>query len=920
METITVTEGDYESPAFVTKDEWKQILSNKDIIKRSYIDALIAFYLEPGHKSTCKALGDKYNLHHNIFNVAITQFGKQVQKQLNRFQIVSNDGSQIYWRIAMTGRYDSSNLFEWKMRDELVEAMKDLNFVDNNYKDMKMTLNQNEQYDFTWIPAFKAISDWLVDFEDKQEDLVDILIEIGVNNGLQDQLIKNEKSKVKVMDPFSFFSLIMKYGEARSLRTLTKLLTKLELQNLIPTDLNGLPRSNPQKVWMFPYGYIRKPEYIPMLWKIFHQARDHNVDGDLFDSAMQIPGTAFTKLTQNLFYIDPSNYLPVDSQTRPWLTSKNIDAPKDGWHNYQETMDKLASKTDQTFYEISYEAWLLNKNKAKAKTSNTVSSKSTEYEIDDDYIPQPLNRILYGPPGTGKTYKTTELAVECIEPEWYQTLVLKDLVDDEKRILLKQKYDELTSKGRIAFTTFHQSFAYEDFIEGIRPTVNKGPDNQSIISYDVIPGIFKSICSLADTNAKERTGSTQSVNIDGKKIWKLSLGNTLEDEGEDIFNECIENNYILLGWGEDINFTGCENRKQVVSKFESTRNISLSDDPYNYLATAVNSFKNVIKAGDLVIISDGNHKFRAIAEVTGNYEFLDLPDRIGYQQSRKVKWLRVYETSLPKEKLFEKSLSQMTLYNLKDSTINRDKLKELLTVHSTESSVNKPHLIIIDEINRGNISRIFGELITLLEPDKRKDGSDAREITLPYSKEKFSVPSNLYVLGTMNTADKSLAQIDFALRRRFEFIELLPEPSHLKEVKVHNVPVSEILEVINQRIEVLLDREHTIGHAYFWSLMELQSDEEREEELANIFENRIIPLLQEYFFSDWERIGWVLNDPAKDSNDKFIQVDNLTPDVKWLFHDSVTDQIMDRRYRINNEAFHRAKAYAGIVPADLQAK
>ncbi len=124
METITVTEGDYESPAFVTKDEWKKILSNKDILKRSYIDALIAFYLEPGHKSTCKALSDKYNLHHNIFNVAITQFGKQVQKQLNRFQIVSNDGSQIYWRIAMTGRYDSSNFFEWTMREELVERFK----------------------------------------------------------------------------------------------------------------------------------------------------------------------------------------------------------------------------------------------------------------------------------------------------------------------------------------------------------------------------------------------------------------------------------------------------------------------------------------------------------------------------------------------------------------------------------------------------------------------------------------------------------------------------------------------------------------------------------------------------------------------------------------------------------------------------
>ena len=918
MKTITVTEGDYESPAFVTKDEWKQILSNKDIMKRSYIDALIAFYLEPGHKSTCKALGDKYDLHHNTFNGAITQFGKQVQKELNRFQIVSNEGGQIYWRIVMTGRYDSNHLFEWKMRDELVESIEDLDFVSANYKSMEMKLNKNKQYQFTWIPAFKAISDWLVDFEDKQEDLVDILIEVGINNGLQDQLIKNEKSKVKVMDPFSFFSLIMKYGETRSLETLTKLLTKLELQSLIPTDLNGLPRSNPQKVWMFPYGYIRKPEYIPMLWKIFHQARSHSIDGDLFDSAMEIPGTAFTKLTQNLFYIDPLKYLPVDSQTRSWLTSKKIDAPKDGWHNYQDTMNHVASKTDQTFYEISYEAWLLNKN--KAKTSNIVSSKSAEYEIAEDYIPQLLNRVLYGPPGTGKTYKTTELAVECVDPEWYQAWVLNSLTDDENRVSLKQKYDELTSKGRIAFTTFHQSFAYEDFVEGIRPTVNKGPDNQSLISYDVMPGIFKSICSLADTNAKERTGSTQSVNIDGKKIWKLSLGNTLEDEGEDIFNECIENSYILLGWGEDINFTGCENRKQVVSKFESTRNTSLSDDPYNYLATAVNSFKNVIKTGDLVVISDGNHKFRAIAEVTGNYEFLDLSDRIGYQQSRKVKWLRVYETSLPKEKLFEKSLSQMTLYNLKDSTINRDKLKELLTVHSTESSVNKPHLIIIDEINRGNISRIFGELITLLEADKRKGGNDAREVTLPYSKEKFSVPSNLYVLGTMNTADKSLAQIDFALRRRFEFIELLPKPALLGDIEVYNILISKILEVMNQRIEVLLDRDHTIGHAYFWSLMDLQSDEEKEEELANIFENRIIPLLQEYFFSDWERIGWVLNDPAKDSKDKFIQVDNLTPDVKWLFHDSVTDQIMDRRYRINNEAFNRAKAYAGIVPVDLQAE
>lgn len=919
METITVTEGNYESPALVTKDEWKQILSNKDIMKRSYIDALIAFYLEPEHKSTCKALGDKYNLHHNTFNGAITQFGKQVQKELNRFQIVSNEGGQIYWRIIMTGRYDSSNLFEWAMRDELVEAIEDLDFVSTNYKSMEIVSNQNQQKQFTWIPAFAALAKWLLEYKDRQEELVDILDDIGVDNGLNDQIKKGEPEKVKVMDPFTFISLLMKYQNTQNrISIFNRLITKINLNVPAIKDLDGVPTAQAQGAWLFPYGFERDPDTIPLLWQLFEQVLKSEIISETFNSALKIKHTGFTKLTQNIFYFNPSRYLPIDKQTRDWLIEKEISIPKENWEDYIKTLERVAKNSSKPFYKISYEAWLSNQ---KGNSSlKVVSSKASEYATKDEPISQPLNRILYGPPGTGKTYKTTELAVECVDPAWYASWHSNDLPDNEKRILLKSKYDELTSKGRIAFTTFHQSFAYEDFIEGIRPTVNKGPDNQSIISYDVMPGIFKSICSLADTNAKEKTGSTQSVDINGKKIWKLSLGNTLEDEGEDIFNECIENKYILLGWGEDINFTGCENRKQVVSKFESARNISLLDDPYNYLATAVNSFKNMIKTGDLVVISDGNHKFRAIAEVTGNYEFLDLSDRIGYQQSRKVKWLRVYDTSLPKEKLFEKALSQMTLYNLKDSTINRDKLKELLAPEQTVGPLNKPHLLIIDEINRGNISRIFGELITLLETDKRKDGSDSREVTLPYSKEKFSVPSNLYVLGTMNTADKSLAQIDFALRRRFEFIELLPEPKRLEKIKVHNVSVYKLLEVINQRIEVLLDREHTIGHAYFWSLMDLQSDEEREEELANIFENRIIPLLQEYFFSDWERIGWVLNDPAKDSNDKFIQVDNLTPDVKWLFHDSVTDQIMDRRYRINNEAFNRAKAYAGIVPADLQAE
>jgi len=904
-------------PAIITTEVWKQILSNKSLMKRTYIDTLLAFYLEAQHESTCKNLGEKYNKDPNYFNISISNLAKKVQQHLDLPKPIGPSNDSKLWPLVMTGR-NVNNLFAWTLRDELVEAMEDLNFVESNINDMEIILNNN-QARYTWIPAFKAISEWLVDFEDKQEVLVEVLKQLGVANSLSDRDTEGGKLyPLENIDPFTFFSNLTKYGESKRLQLIRDLITTQNLQAPLPMDVEGLPAALPQNVSLFPYAYNRTDDMIPSLWRLFHQAMANDIKPDTFDSVLDIPRVGFAKLTQNLFYINPSKYLQVDSITKPWLTSRGVQLPDENYLSYQSFLSEVKDKFDIPFYQISDEAWVESQElKGNVDTGDVTQ---TEYDVTFSTEPKiPLNRILYGPPGTGKTYRTTELAVECVEPEWYAKLLLDDLPESHKRQLIKQKYDDLISKDRIAFTTFHQSFAYEDFVEGIRPTVSKETDDQSSISYDVIPGVFKNLCTLASPNAKEQTGSTQSVDIDGKNIWKLSLGNTLEYEGEEVYNDCLKNNYVLLGWGDDIDFTGCDARKEIISKVEKARNISLADDPYNYLITAVNTFKNIIKEGDLIIISDGNHKFRAIAEVTGDYKFLENQVSTGYQQSRPVKWLRIYDNSLPKEKLFEKSLSQMSLYNLKDGTINRDKLKELLTVESNTDSLEKPHLLIIDEINRGNISRIFGELITLLEPDKRKGGSDAREVTLPYSKDKFSVPSNLYVIGTMNTADKSLAQIDFALRRRFEFIETLPDPSLLSDIEVFGIQLSDLLTIMNQRIEVLLDREHTIGHAYFWSLKDLDSDNAIEYELANVFKNRIIPLLQEYFFSDWERIGWVLNDPAKKPEHRFIQVGNLQPNITELFHSSVTDQVMDRRYRINKNAFNLPEAYTGIISVDTQA-
>ena len=479
MQIIKTTENDYHTPAIVTKEEWKNILSNKSFMKRSYTDALIAFYLEDKHESTCKNLSERYNKHHNFFNASVSQFAKQVQKDLGKFEVQDKDGNPIYWRIVMTGRYDSQNLFIWTLRDELVEAIEELNFVESNIDYMEITLNNN-QASYTWIPAFKAVSEWLVDYEDKQEELVDILINIGIDKGFEDEIIEGKRTKLTEIDPFTFLSAFMKFGTVRRRHHFKKLIDMYHIDASIPDDFDGVPTAQAMSLWFFPYKYRRSEHAIPSLWKLFKQIMNGEVDASLFDSTLDIPGTGFTKLTQSLFYVKPESYLPIDSQTKPWLKANNIEIP-DNWETYQSTLNQVRAISHKPFYQISHEAWLSNQDPQEAPAP--LSSNNESYDVTNIEKPTsniPLNRILYGPPGTGKTYKTTEFAVECVEPDWYQTWKQSPLPESEKRQQIKSKYDDLVSKGRIAFTTFHQSFAYEDFVEGIRPSVNKDSDETEL--------------------------------------------------------------------------------------------------------------------------------------------------------------------------------------------------------------------------------------------------------------------------------------------------------------------------------------------------------------------------------------------------------------------------------------------------------
>ncbi|EGK8037123.1 AAA domain-containing protein [Campylobacter lari] len=426
-------------------------------------------------------------------------------------------------------------------------------------------------------------------------------------------------------------------------------------------------------------------------------------------------------------------------------------------YKFEEKIDKFEEIKDRLFDVFLY-------------LSNYINNLSKDdFKIIKDYNMMknntPLNQILYGPPGTGKTYQTIDKALEIISKEEKIQIPSKD--DRKNR---KELFDEYVKNGQIVFTTFHQSYGYEEFIEGIKPILND--DNIQELKYEIKDGVFKELCKKALDNR------------DSIKNFNFYIDKLKEKTKEDDNNP--EKYFELPNTKYSIQYRGGE-----------TFRIKFDDMSKNYRDYPVN-IDNIEK---------------------------------------------LYKTSSTDE-----------IYNSAyvKAILNYLKLQGLEDYKEKDEKTNLPYIIIIDEINRGNVSKIFGELITLIEPSKRIDESEGLKVTLPYSGEKFGVPKNVYIIGTMNTADRSITSLDTALRRRFEFIEMMPKPNVLSD-NCEGVNLQELLKAINTRIEYLLDREKTIGHAFFIGIENL-------EKLKKVFQNKIIPLLQEYFYNDYTLIDAVLNE------------------------------------------------------------
>lgn len=712
---------------------------------------------------------------------------------------------------------------------------------------------------FTWIPIYTELAEKLLAYRDRQNELLGMINDLK-NEGLKpvgtsDKDKHNKPIPLAEIDPFTFFANFnrSRFKKESRCKVLEHLQTKFHLGSKVPEDFDGIPVVPPFGAWFFPYAGKREADDIPSLWALAKATVSNppeKLDPKLFDRCLQIKSVGPPKLTMGMFWLNPRHYIALDENNRKLFEGNAIDGTVTDLPTYLRLIEQVNAKFGTDYPKISRTAWDQSnaevspagekrywaggawwdgtskveefkqgnfwqvgwdKEETKPAATKTwtlfeqvnvgdefaIKGLGGQYDLviyyvgevlekTDDGILQlrkidsplykgkgprgapwfdtlvpitsqpiidlifhgkklpnstvePLsdadselrvtNLILSGPPGTGKTYQTIERSVKIV-----------DLTFSGDHAAFKQKFDQLMHEKQIAFITFHQSYSYEDFVEGIRPVLD---EKGSVPRYECRAGIFKQL----------------AVN---------ALFDCLEDAG----------------------------------------------------------------------------------------------------------------TAQPREKAYtDDEKAEIVQHFLAEGENGAHQLKP--------ESQWKPYVLIVDEINRGNISKILGELITLIEADKRLrkwNNQNSLVVTLPYSGDKFAVPANLFLLATMNTADKSIALVDMALRRRFDFEEL---PVDLRVCKNLTERMRSALTELNLRITLRKDRDHQIGHAYFMNVAD-------EDSFNRTFRRQIIPLLQEYFYNDWEGLRYVLGENSQ-SDGNFIRkvagadVREARTKWQWFFDTGAND-------------------------------
>ena len=785
------TNGEYSCGDIgVTTEEWLDLLNDEK--SKPYHEALLCFLRQKEHKATCVKVSQVYGKPAQYYNSKVYNFSKWVQKRLNRFSVKDADGKDTYWCITMQKGWDTKQGFQWQLRDELVEAlriylMKALIDILSKGKPFK---GYYEEYKWDLLDRSEG-KDVLVVFDGLRGENV-------IDNPRTDTVIKylvdNKADKTRVCCQHLIDESVPLNERLAAFKSEIKALCPSKWKNTANDErtASGLLTCVYPKTYTFYKDEIYQNicDYFGYTSRQAGKKYEHFLE--LINGFVKNYGEEIQQIMLNEIKGFKNKPLNLAVQTLFWCMK-----------------DYMKEKLDK-----------------KMTTEINNSSKGTWYDDVVRIWERRKNIVLYGAPGTGKTYDVPELAVRLCDPSF--------MAAEPSREEIVSRYNQLKTEKRIAFTTFHQSLDYEDWIEGLRPVVNEN----SQVTYEIESGIFKKLCEEAERPVVK----DKQVGIsDNAVVWKVSLAGTGDNN---VRRECMENNHIRIGW---------DGYGPVISD-ETDWSV------YNGEGKQIlDAYINKMKIGDIVMSCYSSQTIDAIGVVAGEYEFEDkFPN---YKRVRRVNWLVKNINENIVEMNDGKTMVESSVYRLNSITLND--VKSILEKYDTSSKMeenDKAYVMVIDELNRGNVSKVFGELITLLEADKRKGRVNAESVVLPYSKKGFHIPNNVYLIATMNTADRSLGSLDYAIRRRFAFIAEKPFGLEVEGFdedlfeKVSSLFVKNFddykesgwdqtmkLEPADTLSEEYKPEDVWIGHSYF-----LMQDEEGEDNTSNRLLYEIIPLLEEY--------------------------------------------------------------------------
>ena len=785
------TNGEYSCGDIgVTTEEWLDLLNDEK--SKPYHEALLCFLRQKEHKATCTKVSQVYGKPAEHYNSKVYNFSKWVQKRLNRFSVKDAEGKDTYWCITMQKGWDTKQGFQWQLRDELVEALRIylMKALIDVFRKGKPFNGYYEEYKWDLLDRLEG-KDVLAVFDGLRGKNI---IDNPRTDSVIKYLVENEADKTKACCQHLIDESVPLNDRLAAFKSEIKALCPSKWKN----TANDERTASGLLTCVYPETYT------------FYKDEIYQNICDYFGYTSRQAGKKYEHFLELV-----NGFVKSYGEEIQQIMLNEIKGFK----------NKPLNLAVQTLF------WCMKdymkeelKNKMTTETNN--SSKGTWYDDVVRIWERRKNMVLYGAPGTGKTYDVPELAVRLCDPAFMAT--------DPSREEIVSRYNQLKTEKRIAFTTFHQSLDYEDWIEGLRPVVNEN----SQVTYEIESGIFKKLCEEAERPVVK----DKQVGIsDNAVVWKVSLAGTGDN---DVRRECMENNHIRIGW---------DGYGPVISD-ETDWSV------YNGEGKQIlDAYINKMRIGDIVMSCYSSQTIDAIGVVAGEYEFEDkFPN---YKRVRRVNWLVKNINENIVEMNDGKTMTLGTVYRLNSITL--DNVKSILEKYDTSSKMeenDKAYVMVIDELNRGNVSKVFGELITLLEADKRKGRINAESVVLPYSKKGFHIPNNVYLIATMNTADRSLGSLDYAIRRRFAFIaekpfglevegfdeDLFEKVSSLfvknfDEYKESGWDQTLKLEPADTLSEEYKPEDVWIGHSYF-----LMQDEEGEDNTSNRLLYEIIPLLEEY--------------------------------------------------------------------------